>query len=251
MERCDFVNDSLKLVQETEGLTFGTDALLLAGYISGKHARGCEIGSGSGIISLLLLTRDKVEKVTAIEVQEEYARLTEKNAAINSLSDRLATYHADVRDYKANGEFDLVYTNPPYMKSTSGKENALSKKNIARHEVMGDINDFCLSAKRLLKFGASFAVVYRPDRLCDLLSAMRAATLEPKRITFVHADTESEPSMVLIEARAGGKSGARVTRPLIIYADKEHKYYSPDMEYIMEKGDFPEEYKLNGRKKQG
>jgi len=243
MERRDYVNDSLELIQDTEGLTFGTDALLLAGYISGKYKKGCEIGSGSGIISMLLLSRRKTESVTALEVQEAYASLTKRNAELNGLSDRLETVCADVRDYKAAADFDIVYTNPPYMKVTSGKENTVLKKNIARHEVMGDISDFCLAAKRMLRFGGSFAVVYRPDRLCDLIAAMRESRLEPKRITFVHADTDSEPSMVLIEARAGGKSGARVTKPLIIYRDREHKLYTADMDYIMENGDFPEEYK--------
>jgi len=243
MERRDYVNDSLELIQDTEGLTFGTDALLLAGYISGKYKKGCEIGSGSGIISMLLLSRRKTESVTALEVQEAYASLTKRNAELNGLSDRLETVCADVRDYKAAADFDIVYTNPPYMKVTSGKENTVLKKNIARHEVMGDISDFCLAAKRMLRFGGSFAVVYRPDRLCDLIAAMRESRLEPKRITFVHADTDSEPSMGLIEARAGGKSGARVTKPLIIYRDREHKLYTADMDYIMENGDFPEEYK--------
>lgn len=248
-ERCDYVNDSLKLIQKTDGLTFGTDALLLAGYISGNYRRGCEFGGGSGIISMLLLTRGKIATAHALEVQEEYAELISRNAELNRLSERLFSIHTDVREYKSDSTFDLIYTNPPYMKLTSGKENRLDKKNIARHEVMGDIDDFARSAKRLLKFGGTFAVVYRPDRLCDLICAMRNNSLEPKRITFVHADTESEPSMVLIEARAGGKSGAMITKPLIIYADREHKAYSTDMDYIMENGSFPKEYKRQGNGK--
>ncbi len=243
MERRDRVNDSLTLIQNTDGLTFGTDALLLAGYISGKYSEGCELGSGSGIISMLLLTREKITHVTALEVQEEYARLTARNAEENGLTDRLTAVCADVREYSDTDGYDIVYTNPPYMKTTSGKENTEGKKNIARHEVMGDIGDFCAAAKRLLKYGGRFAAVYRPDRLTDLVFAMREAALEPKRATFVHADTESEPSMVLIEGRSGGKSGMLITRPLIIYKDKLHKEYTPDMEYIMENGAFPTGYK--------
>lgn len=243
MERCDFVNDKLRLIQETEGLTFGTDALLLAGYINGKYKYGCEIGSGSGIISMLLLTREKLERTVAVEVQEEYAALTEKNASLNGLSDKMDTACTDVREYKSEKEFDLIYTNPPYMKTDSGRKNEAEKKNIARHEVCGDIGDFCRSAKRLLKFGGTFAVVYRPDRLCDLFSAMRENTLEPKRMTLVYADTESEPSMALVEAKAGGKCGLVLTKPLIIYKDKAHREYSDDMNYIMENGSFPKGYK--------
>ena len=243
MERCDFVNDKLRLIQETEGLTFGTDALLLAGYINGKYKYGCEIGSGSGIISMLLLTREKLERTVAVEVQEEYAALTEKNASLNGLSDKMQTVCTDVREYKSEKEFDLIYTNPPYMKTDSGRKNEAEKKNIARHEVCGDISDFCRSAKRLLKFGGTFAVVYRPDRLCDLFSAMRESALEPKRMTLVYADTESEPSMALVEAKAGGKCGLVLTKPLIIYKDKAHREYSDDMNYIMESGSFPKGYK--------
>ena len=243
MERCDYVNDSLKLIQETDGLTFGTDALLLAGYINGKYRRGLEIGSGSGIISMLLATRDKISNCVALEVQEEYARLTERNVELNGLGERIECVCTDVRDYRSEGEYDIVYSNPPYMKTDSGKKNVLDKKNIARHEVCGNINDFCKSARRLIKFGGSFAAVYRPDRLMDLVCAMRDNDLEPKRITFVHADTEAEPSMILVEGKAGGKCGLLVTKPLIIYSDKAHRDYSDDMKYIMENGSFPSAYK--------
>ncbi len=243
MERCDFVNDRLRLIQETDGLTFGTDALLLAGYINKKYERGCELGSGSGIISMLLLTRDKLARTVALEVQEEYAALSRRNAELNGLSERMSVVHSDLRDYRGEGEFDLIYTNPPYMKNSSGRSNALEKKNIARHEVCGDIYDFCEAARKMLKFGGCFAAVYRPDRLIDLMDAMRKNRLEPKRLTLVHADTESEPSMALIEGKAGGRCGLTLTRPLIIYADKTHKSYSDDMNYIMENGNFPSAYK--------
>ena len=243
MERIDYVNDSLKLIQKTDGLTFGTDALLLAGYICGKYKNALEIGGGTGIISMLLLSRAKAEKAIAVEVQEEFAELIERNAELNGLSDRLDAKLCDIRDFKADEDFDLIYTNPPYMKTDSGKANVMDKKNIARHEVFGDISDFTASAKRLLKFGGTFAAVYRPDRLVDLLAAMRSAKLEPKRITFVHADTESESSMVLVEGRSGGKSGVILTRPLIIYKDKKHSEYTEDMKYIMENGSFPDVYR--------
>ncbi len=243
MERIDYVNDSLRLIQKTDGLTFGTDALLLAGYISGKHKNALEIGGGTGIISMLLLCRDKAQRAVAVEVQEEFARLIERNAELNGLSERLTAVLCDIRDFKAAEDFDLIYTNPPYMKTDSGRANAMDKKNIARHEVFGDISDFTEAARRLLKFGGTFAAVYRPDRLVDLIAAMRNSRLEPKRITFVHADTASESSMVLVEAKAGGKSGAILTRPLIIYKDKEHSEYSEDMKYIMENGSFPDGFR--------
>ncbi len=243
MERIDFVNDKLSLIQETDGLTFGTDALLLAGYINGRYKLGCEFGSGSGIISMLLLTREKLESTVALEVQEEYAILTKKNASLNFLDERMQVVHADVREYNPEREFDIIYTNPPYMKTDSGKKNVLEKKNIARHEVCGDIYDFCDAARKILKYGGCFAAVYRPDRLIDLIDAMRKAKIEPKRITLVHADTNSKPSMALVEGKAGGRCGLILTKPLIIYPDASHKEYTPDMKYIMENGSFPSEFK--------
>ncbi len=243
MERIDEVNDKLRLIQNTDGLTFGTDALLLAGYINGKYKSGIELGGGSGIISMLLLTREKLGEAVALEVQADYARLISRNAELNGLSERLSAVNCDLRDYNPAEECDIVFTNPPYMKTESGRANVLDKKNIARHEVFGDIGDFCKSGARFLKFGGAFFVVYRPDRLADLVFALKDSELEPKRVTFVHADTESESSMVLIEAKKGGKSGMQLTRPLIIYEDKSHKKYSGDMNYIMENGSFPKHFK--------
>ena len=242
-ERIDYVNDSLSLIQKPDGLTFGTDALLLAGFVAGKYDSAIELGGGSGIISMLLLTRGKIATAHAVEVQPEYARLIQRNAELNGLSERLFPVGMDIRDYTPEKEADMIFTNPPYMKTSSGKANLLSAKNIARHEICGDIGDFMREGARMLKFGGAMYAVYRPDRLADIISAMRGANLEPKRMTLVYADTESEPSMVLIEAKKGGKSGMLLTPPLIIYEDKTHKKYSKDMDYIMENGSFPSLFK--------
>ena len=242
-ERLDYVNDDIELIQNTDGLTFGTDALLLAGYINGKYASGAELGGGTGIISMLLLARGKVGHIDCVEIQEEYAELIDRNAEHNSFTDRLTTICSDVRDYRPEKEKEIVFSNPPYMKTTSGRANTLDKKNVARHEVSGTIYDFCKSGARALKYGGIFAVVYRPDRLIDLTDALRQAGLEPKRMTFVHANAASDPSMVLIEAKKGGKCGLKLTRPLLIYKNKDNKEYSEDMTYIMNEGSFPKEYR--------
>ena len=242
-ERIDYVNDSLSLIQKPDGLTFGTDALLLAGYVSGKYRHGTELGGGSGIISMLLLTRGKLETCTALEIQEEYCDLISRNAELNKLSERLSAIPCDLREYKTTSECDIVFTNPPYMKATSGAMCAKNAKTVARHEIHGGIEDFTRVGAKLLKHGGCFAAVYRPDRITDLLFALRSARLEPKRITYVHADTNSEASMVLVEAKKGGKSGNLLTRPLIIYKDASHKEYSADMNYIMENGSFPADFK--------
>ena len=242
-ERLDYVNDDIELIQNTDGLTFGTDALLLAGYIAGKYQNAVELGGGTGIISMLLLARDKVNRINCVEIQEEFAELISRNAEHNGFKERLCAVCSDVREYRPEKECDLVFTNPPYMKTTSGKSNLDDKKNIARHEVAGSIYDFCSSGAKMLKFGGTFAAVYRPDRLIDLIDAMRKSALEPKRITFVHANEKSEPSMVLVEAKKGGKCGLKLTRPLLIYKNTDNKEYSEDMNFIMDNGSFPKEYK--------
>ena len=242
-ERLDYVNDDIELIQNTAGLTFGTDALLLAGYINGKHKSAIELGGGTGIISMLLLARGKAEHVDCVEIQEEFAELIGRNAEHNRLADRLSVVCSDVRDFRPDRECELVFTNPPYMKTTSGKSNLDDKKNIARHEVAGTIYDFCKSGSKMLKYGGTFAVVYRPDRLIDLVDALRGAGLEPKRMTYVHANQTSEPSMVLIEAKKGGKCGLKLTKPLLIYKNTDNKDYSEDMSFIMKNGSFPKEYR--------
>ncbi len=245
-ERINRVNDDIALIEHKDGLTFGTDALLLAGYIEKNGKRALEIGGGTGIISLLTLKRNKFDSVDCCEIQETFCDIIKRNAALAALEDRLTVLNLDIRDYKSNKQYDTLFTNPPYM-LVSGRRNENDKKNIARHELNGGICDFLLAAKRLLKFGGRFYAVYRPDRLADLLFAMKSASIEPKRITFVYADCLSEPSMVLTEGRMGGKSGMKVTRPLIIYKDKEHTQESADMEYILKNGSFPDDFTLGNR----
>ncbi len=241
-ERLDRVNDNIILIQRKDGLTFGTDALLLAAYIEKTKGRALEIGGGTGIISLLTLTREKFSYVDSCEVQESFADIIRRNALINSFSEKLRAVHCDIRDFESKGQYDAVFTNPPYMKITSGKANAKDGKNEARHEVNGGIDEFCDAARKNLKFGGKFYAVYRPDRLPDLIFAMKNAKIEPKRMTFVHADTEASPSVVLVEGRMGGGTGTKLTRPLIIYTDKAHTNESLDMKYILENGNFPEDF---------
>ena len=235
-ERFDKVNENLTLIQKKDGLTFGTDAFLLASFIkSTPSKKAAELGSGTGIISLLLAQRNKLSQIYAIEIQEDFADITEKNAEFNKLGDKIKAVNADVTQIKAidiDGEVDVVFTNPPYMKVDSGKRNDSDAKYIARHEVCGDINAFCSAGFRLLKHGGKFYVVWRPDRLCDLFFALRKNRLEPKIITFVHADTQSEPSIVLVSAIKGGASGAKVTSPLFLYEDKAHTKMSEQAERI-------------------
>ena len=246
-ERLDEVNFRIRLIQKTQGLNFGTDALLLAAYIkSASHAHAVELGGGSGIISLLCLAREKFSRVDCVEVQPAYAELIGRNITLNRFDDRMRAICSDVRDLAQDGieqgKADIVFSNPPYMKSTDGAPNRFEEKNIARHEVMGDIGDFCAAAARLLRYGGHFYCVYRTDRMADLFAALRENRLEVKRMTLVHADASAPPSMLLLDAVACGRSGMRVTRPLILYRKNEadDRIYTEDMEQVMENGVLPQ-----------
>lgn len=245
-ERRDAVNDDLSLITDKNGLTLGTDALLLASFIRGKGTeKAVELGSGTGILSMLVVTRKKVSSVLAFEIQEKYADLSRRNVEENCLSDRITVKNADIRQLTQSedlvfGSFDTVFSNPPYMPAV-GMRNRTDDNYIARHEVMGDIGDFCHAARKLLRYGGKFFLVHRPDRLSDIMAAMREQRLEPKRMTLVHASPDAAPSLVLIEAVYGGKPDLRITRPFYIYTDETHTRESDDYITVYETGIlFPE-----------
>ncbi len=240
-EKKTVINEDLILNQRVNGLTFGTDAYLLSAFVSGGAKKAlCDLGSGTGIIPLLCANKGKARKIYAVEIQKDFVSLIEKNAKENGFENVITPIEADVREMHSRNigcEVDIVTANPPYMKIDSGKRNEHDEKFIARHEVCGDIRDFCACAYRLLKHGGKFYTVWRPDRLCDLLCALRDNRLEPKRITFVCATAESEPSMVLVQSTKGAASGSVVTRPLILHSSREdakNSVLSPDAAKIYE-----------------
>lgn len=242
------VNASLSLRQRSEGLRYGTDAYLLYAYLRRKpKARAVELGSGSGIISLLALKSGKLASVCAVEVQDAYAKLTADNASDNELQDRLSVLCTNVKALNVSsvgGEVDVVFTNPPYMRSDSGNMNSSDEKTIARHEVLATIDDFCAAGSRVLKTGGSFYAVWRPDRLAELLSAMERADIPAKRMTLVYPDHKSAPCLMIVEGKKGAKNGMFVTKPLLLHEDCSVSPLidSRDCQLIYENGEFPDEY---------
>ncbi len=238
------INENLKIYQKKDGLTFGTDAYLLYAYMRKNHrAKAADLGSGTGVISLLSAAKGKFSQIHAFEIQEEFYSLIEKNAEVNNLENIIIPRLCDVRKLQTSSEresFDVVFTNPPYMKNNSGFANTADCKNIARHEENGSIFDFAKSASALLKFGGYFYAVYRPDRLCNLICAMRENKLEPKRMTFVYPRSDMPPCLVLTEAKKGAGASLIITKPLIMN-DSEGKY-TAELDYIYENGEFNEQY---------
>jgi tRNA1Val (adenine37-N6)-methyltransferase len=248
------VNEHIKLIQNPNGLTFGTDAYLLSAYVRPKRqAIAVDLGSGTGIIPLLCLARNKAARFTAVEIQPAFCDLIARNAALNGMADRISPLSADVRQITASsvgGEADLVTANPPYMAPHSGARNTTDEKYIARHEVCGTVADFCAAAGRLLKHGGRFCCVFRPERLGDLFEGLRTAHLEPKRMTMVQATYAAAPSVVLVEAVKYAAPSLLVTPPLCLWeADSAipEKPATPMVQtkeaaYIYENCCFPGEY---------
>ena len=244
MERLDIVNEDIKLFQNLSGLTYGTDALLLSAFIrGGKGGRAVEFGAGTGIISLLCAKRRKFDSICAVEVQPEYAELCRRNIEANGFEGHISVLCADVQaltQQAVGGQVDAVFANPPYIKQGTGVGNADRGKYIARHEVLGGAAEFSKAASRLLKHGGAFYVVYRPDRLDDLMLALRQNSLAPKRMTLVYGDAQHDACLVLVEAKKSGGAGIFVTKPLLI---KDNGADSADMRYIYENGEFHERFR--------
>lgn len=231
------VNFGISLLQNPDGLTYGTDALLLAAFVRrSPSAFAAEIGSGSGIVSLLVAKHGKCRHIDALEIQEDYAALTARNIAANGMSDTVTAVFADARTHR--GEYDIVFMNPPYMRVDGGRRNEDDGKFAARHEVNGTVYDLCHAAARLLKTGGDLTVVYRPDRLIDLLDAMRESRIEPKRLCFIHPTAEHKPCLVLVSGKRGAKSGCDLLRPLFLTDSEGNR--TPDAAVIYDTGDWVE-----------
>ena len=233
--RCDKINDDLIIYQIKNGLLFGTDALQLAGFICLEHMgiykNALEFGTGSGVISLLLARRGKIENIYAVEIQEIYSELAKFNVEFNNLSDKVKIVHGDLKDcdnlYYNNTRIlphsmDMIFTNPPYIKydenakGSAGMLSELDYKNISRREITCTIYDILKSAARLLKNGGDFYIIYRPDRFQSLFSAMVENNITPKKIVFIYAnqsdsvERSSIASLVLIKGKQGAGEGLTV-----------------------------------------
>jgi tRNA1Val (adenine37-N6)-methyltransferase len=249
----DLINHGIILQQDPNGFAFGTDALLLSAYLPKMpHGNALELGAGNSVISLLAAKRKAFSHIYAVEIQNGSATLARKNVLANQMENAVTVIEKDIRLLTADfpsGSFDCIFSNPPYMKSNSGKVSPSSARQIARHEENGTIFDFCKIAATFTKFGGSFVSVYRPDRLESLLLALSQNGFAPKRMTFVYRDYLHTPSLVLTEAKRGGKEGLYCTPPLILM--REDQTASEAYTHILETGEFDEQFRIsNGRRKE-
>ena len=226
-ERLNYINENLSLIEYEGGLTFGTDAYLLAAFVKGNYKCCADLGSGTGVASLLCLARNKYGRAVAAEIQPRYAELIKRNAELNGFSAKVKVFEGDIRELGpdfTDGEIDCVISNPPYLKSTEGFATKTTEMNIARREMNGTIYDFAKTASRLLKYGGVFYTVFRPDRLSELIHALKENNLEPKRLVCVYPDTASKPCLVLVESKKGASPTMLHSLPLFIYKDGTRDY---------------------------
>jgi len=229
-ERLDEFGE-LKVIQKKDGPYFSIDAVILADFADvRKGDKVADLGAGGGIISLLLASKTELDKIIAIEIQEELADVARRNTILNNLGDKIEVVTGDLRLANKNfpaEQFDLVVTNPPYRVVGSGRLNPNSLKAIARHEIKCTLDDVLHSAFHLLKNHGRFAIVYRPDRLVDLVSGCRKHRLEPKRLQIVYPDYENESNLVLLEAVKNGQADCRIMKPLILEGSQMRKSPQP------------------------
>ncbi len=210
----------LSISQPREGYRFSVDSLLLAGFCRLKAGdRVLELGAGCGVVSLVLACRYPDVTVKAVEIQEELARLAEKNVRRNRLSDRIEILRQDFnspRAFIAAQEFDHVVSNPPYRKPGCGRRCSHGMDALARHEILTDIRKVVKTTRYALRSGGRFSVVFPAERLAELFSVMVSERLEPKRLRMIHPAPDSSARMALVEACRDGGAELRILPPLFL-----------------------------------
>ncbi|MDO4960481.1 MAG: tRNA1(Val) (adenine(37)-N6)-methyltransferase [Eubacteriales bacterium] len=236
----DLERNGYGIIQNDGAFCFGMDAVLLSGFAKVKKGEtAVDLGTGTGIIPILLEAKTKGKHFYGIELQEDIAEMAARSVMLNGLQEKIEILTGDIRVLAGTGDtedgiktdeemlrgfyknysgrIDVVTSNPPYMKVSHGLKNPDDKKAIARHEVKCSLTDVCRAASRLLKSGGRFYMVHRPLRLPEIISEMKAVKLEPKRIKPVYPFIDKEANMILIEAVKAGGPECRFEKPVIVY----------------------------------
>ena len=217
----DLQRNGYRIIQDPGRFCFGMDAVLLAGFAGdARGERLLDIGTGTGILPLLMEARTAIPHLWGLGIQKESAEMAERSIKLNGLEEKIEIITGDIREADRlfeTASFDVITCNPPYMIGQHGLQNASEAKTIARHEVCCTFRDIAEMAAKLLRPGGHFYLVHRPFRLSEILVTLTDSRLEPKRMQLVYPFVDKEPNMVLIEAVRGGKSRMRVEKPLIVY----------------------------------
>ena len=227
----DLQRNGLKIIQKTDGFCFGMDAVLLSGFANVKRGEQVlDMGTGTGIIPLLLSAKTEGKHFTALEIQPEIAKMAARSVAMNHLEEKIEIVNGDIKEASrifGAASFDVVTTNPPYMNDAHGLKNPTEVKAISRHEVLCTLDDVVREGAKVLKSGGRMYMVHRPHRLIEIITAMKQYKMEPKRMCMVHPFKDKEANMVLIEAVKGGGSWLKMEAPIIVY--KEPGVYTDEI----------------------
>ena len=224
---------NMKIIQDKDGFCFGIDSVLLSDFSKEikDNSKVIDLGTGTGILGILLCAKTNLAEILGIEIQKDVAQMAAKSILLNKLENRFKILNIDIKKIINNKEeqllqknsFDYVVTNPPYKKLNTGKTNENEKQFISRHEITANLNDFIETANFLLKDKGTLFMVHRPERLVDIMEKMREKKIEPKEIRFVYPKINKSPNLVLIKAIKNSKPFLKIREPLIIY-DKNGNY---------------------------
>ncbi len=222
LQRCGY-----RIIQNEKQFCFGMDAVLLSGFAQVRpDGTALDLGTGTGIIPLLLAAKTPGRHFTGLEISKTCADMAQRSVELNDLTERITILQGDIKEAGtlfAPASFDTVTSNPPYLQENGGLLNPDTEKAAARHEVLCTLEDVAAAAAMLLAPGGHFYLVHRPFRLAEIIRTLSAYHLEPKRMRLVYPYVDKEPNMVLLEAVRGGKPRMTVEKPLIVYT-QEGKY---------------------------
>ena len=219
-----FFNGKIRITQDRTGYRFSIDAVLLAHFADPRSGdKVLDLGTGCGIIPLILAYRQPQIAIYGVEVQTELADLADSNVRENQLEDRITVFCTDMkllRPAMTDGPVDLVVCNPPFCRQGSGRINPDAQRAVARHEIKANLGDIIQTSHRMLRTAGRLVLIYTAGRLTDILSRMRTDGIEPKFIRMIHSRQDTEAALILIEGVKGGRPDLEIAPPLIIYDEK-------------------------------
>lgn len=230
----DLHRNGYTIIQDPKKFCFGIDAVLLSDFAKAKKDEIVfDIGTGTGIIPILMSAKTSAKKYFAIDIQQESVDMARRSIKLNKLTDKIEVFHLDIKKVFEKFEknsINVVTSNPPYMNMGGGLINEYDAKAIARHEIFCNLDDIVKATSLLLKPNGRFYMVHRPNRLCDIICTLRNYKLEPKTIRFVQPYENKEPNMVLIESVKSGKAFMKILPNLIVY--NKNKQYTDEINRI-------------------
>ena len=221
----DLEYKGLKIIQNIEGFCFGIDAVLLSDFAKDirNNSKVIDLGTGTGILPILLSAKTNLSKIYGIEIQKEVAEMAKRSVKLNNLENKIEIINCNIKELEnilEKNKFDAIVANPPYKKINSGVINENEKKLISRHEITANLEDFIKVSSKMLKDKGSFYMIHRPERLADIIESLRKNKLEPKIIRMVYSNVNSKPCMILIKAVKNAKEFLKIENNLYIYNDE-------------------------------